>query len=342
MGCYSPQGEFDLSATEDLAIPQGLDLSGAGAGARATLMSFLAHRQTQPQSFAWIGVTNPTKPELALIAEVFALDPLEIEDAGNISQRPKCDFKSHHPFVLLKTLSYNTESKEIRVGQTSIFVGHDFAITISFGQPGDLEPVQRRIAESESLRIQGPMAVLYGVLDNTIDSYIVVVDEINDDMREIDQTVFSMHPTIDVTKSMYELKRENITVRRAVFPLVTSAQRFVANTENGIPPEMHPLFADVGDHILRVHDTVDTIDNSLLTMLMASTALLDLKQNSDMRKISAWVAIAAVPTMTAGIYGMNFDNMPELHWEFGYPAILIFMAVACSLLYRGFKKNGWL
>jgi magnesium transporter len=186
------------------------------------------------------------------------------------------------------------------------------------------------------------MAVLYAVLDITVDSYLAVAEEINEDMREIEQVVFSMQPTANVTKSIYELKRENIAVRRAVSPLTTSAQRFVTDSERGVPKELEPFFADVGEHILRVHDTVDTIDNSLLTMLMASTALLDLKQNSDMRKISAWVAIAAVPTLTAGIYGMNFEDMPELKWSFGYPVVLGFMAITCLLLYRGFKKSGWL
>ncbi len=122
----------------------------------------------------------------------------------------------------------------------------------------------------------------------------------------------------------------------------TLLKKFVAETYESIPSQLEPFFADIGEHILRVNDTVESTDNALLTMLMATTALQDLKQNSDMRKISAWVAMAAVPTMTAGIYGMNFKDMPELNFAFGYPAVLIFMAVTCGFLYRGFKKSGWL
>lgn len=340
MGSYSPSGEFDAITAEDLSIPGGSDLTGVSA--RGMLEALISDVKNQPGSFVWVGLVNPTKPELALVAELFALEPLEIEDAGNTNQRPKFDLGENRSFALLKTISYNLESKEIRIGQTSVFVGRDYAITVRFGSPGDLTSVRQRMAASERLRTHGPMAVLYAVLDITVDSYLAVADEIHEDMREIEQLVFSMQPTADVTKSIYELKRENIAVRRAVSPLTASAQLFVTDSEQGVPKELVPFFADVGEHILRVHDTVDTIDNSLLTMLMASTALLDLKQNSDMRKISAWVAIAAVPTMTAGIYGMNFEDMPELKWSFGYPAVLAFMAITCLLLYRAFKKSGWL
>lgn len=340
MGSYSPSGEFDAISAEDLTIPS--DTHHNAEAARQLLESLIEQVGRQEGSFVWVGLVDPTRPELDLVAELFSLEPLEIEDAGNTAQRPKLDLNEFQSFALLKTLSYDVDSKEIGVGQTSVFVGRDYAITVRFGSQGDLTSVRQRMAASERLRTHGPMAVLYAVLDITVDSYLAVSEEIHDDMREIEQTVFSMQPAANVTKSIYELKRENIAVRRAVSPLTISAQRFVSNTEQGVPRELEPFFADVGEHILRVHETVDTVDNSLLTMLMASTALLDLKQNSDMRKISAWVAIAAVPTMTAGIYGMNFDNMPELHWEYGYPVVLGIMLTACLLLYRAFKKSGWL
>lgn len=340
MGSYSPSGEFDSISAEDLTIPS--DAHHNAEEARRLLETLIEQVGAQEGSFVWVGLVDPTPPELALVAELFSLEPLEIEDAGNVSQRPKFDLNEYQSFALLKTLSYNVDSKEIAVGQTSVFVGKDYAITVRFGSQGDLTSVRQRMAASERLRTHGPMAVLYAVLDITVDSYLAVSEEIHDDMREIEQTVFSMQPAANVTKSIYELKRENIVVRRAVSPLTISAQRFVTNTEQGVPQELEPFFADVGEHILRVHETVDTIDNSLLTMLTASTALLDLKQNSDMRKISAWVAIAAVPTMTAGIYGMNFDHMPELNWEYGYPVVLGVMLTACLLLYRAFKKSGWL
>ncbi len=318
------------------------DAQASAQEARASIVQLIAHVKGDPGSFAWLGLVSPTKPELSLITELFGLEPLDVEDAANVSQRAKFDLSEGKGFALLKTLSYDEVSREITTGQTSVFVGDWFAITVRYGEAGDLTNVRERISHSERLRTHGPLAVLYAVLDITVDAYLAVVVEVHDDMREIEQDVFSMQPTPETTKNIYHLKRENIAVSQAVSPLVYAAQRFAAATYESIPTQLEPFFADIGEHILRVNDTVASTDNALLTMLMASTALQDFKQNTDMRKISAWVAIAAVPTLTAGIYGMNFKDMPELSFAFGYPAVLIFMAVTCSLLFRGFKKNGWL
>ena len=340
MGKYSPTGETDSIAGEDLFIPEGSDYSTSPI--KSTLQALMAETDGDAESFVWVGLVDPTRPELDLVADLFVLEPLEVEDSNNTSQRPKLILGAERSFALLKTLSYDVDSREISVGQTSIFVGKNYALTIRHGKPGDLTTVRQRIAASDRLRTQGSIAVLYSVLDITVDGYLAVVEEVHDDMREIEQDVFSMNPSPDTSRTIYELKRENIAVRRAVSPLTNAAQSFTANVEPGVPTELEPFFADLGEHILRVDETVESIDNSLLTMLMASTALQDLKQNADMRKISAWVAIAAVPTVMAGIYGMNFEHMPELDWAFGYPVFLAVMAVACTLMYRGFRKSGWL
>ncbi len=340
IGTYSPDGEFDRMSVETMHVPHDNDFTGAHA--RESLVQLISDVHEVPGSFAWVGLVDPTRPELALVAELFNLEPLEVEDASNTKQRPKFEIRTDGAFALLKTLSYKLDSQEIETGQTSVFIGPWFAITVRYGAPGDLTTVRQRISTSERLRTHGPLAVLYAVMDITVDGYIAVAEEVHDDMREVEQEVFSMEPTAQTTKFIYQLKRENISVRRAVSPLVMAAQRFIGNTDDSIPTDLKPFFEDIGEHILRVHDTVDTIDNSLLTMLMASTALQDLKQNSDMRKISAWVAIAAVPTLAASIFGMNFDNMPELRYEYAYPLALGGMLVVCGILYRAFKKSGWL
>lgn len=340
MGNYSPTGQNDSIAGEDLHIPSGSDYTKSPI--LPTLQGLIAESESNPESFVWVGLVEPTTPELDLIADLFGLEPLEVEDANSTSQRPKLALGADRSFALLKSLSYDVDSREISVGQTSVFIGPNYAITIRHGKPGDLTTVRQRIAASDRLRTHGPMAVLYAVLDVTVDGYLAVVEEVHDDMREIEQDVFSMNPSAGTTRTIYELKRENIAVRSAISPLTNAAQSFTANTEPGVPPELEPFFADLGEHILRVDETVESIDTSLLTMLMASTALQDLKQNADMRKISAWVAIAAVPTVMAGVYGMNFEHMPELDWIYGYPVFIGVMVVACTLLYRGFRKSGWL
>lgn len=340
MGNYSPTGQYDSIAGEDLHIPVGSDYTKSPI--MQTLQGLITQSEADPESFVWVGLVDPTRPELDLIADLFGLEPLEVEDANNTSQRPKLTLGSDRSFALLKSLSYDVDTREISVGQTSVFIGANYAITIRHGTSGDLTTVRQRIAASDRLRTHGPIAVLYAVLDVTVDGYLAVVEDVHDDMREIEQDVFSMNPSANTTRTIYGLKRENIAVRSAVSPLTNAAQSFTANTESGVPQELEPFFADLGEHILRVDETVESIDTSLLTMLMASTALQDLKQNADMRKISAWVAIAAVPTVMAGVYGMNFEHMPELDWVYGYPVFIGVMIVACSLLYRGFRKSGWL
>lgn len=340
MGRYSADGQFEHQLKALLQVNSDTDASAQDA--RTAITELISHVKGDSGSFAWLGLVSPTKPELALVTELFGLEPLDVEDAANVSQRAKFDLSQGEGFALLKTLSYNEETREVTTGQTSVFIGEWFAITMRYGDSGDLTNVRERMSHSERLRTHGPLAVLYAVLDITVDSYLAVVEDVHEDMREIEQDVFSMQPTPETTKNIYHLKRENIAVSQAVSPLVNAAQKFAAGSYESIPTQLEPFFADIGEHILRVNDTVESTDNALLTMLMASTALQDFKQNTDMRKISAWVAIAAVPTMTAGIYGMNFKEMPELSFSLGYPAVLLFMAVTCGLLFRGFKKSGWL
>jgi len=230
----------------------------------------------------------------------------------------------------------------VETGQIAIFTGPGYAITVRHGTHGDLAAVRTRIGASRVLRMHGPLSVLYSIMDMTVDGYLAVTDEVLDDVGEVEADVFAMNPTPGVTRRIYDLKRENMSVRRAVNPLVAVAHELAAETFEPIPEDLKPYFRDVGEHILRVHDTVESADSLLMTMLMASTALQDLQQNADTRKISAWVAIAAVPTVAGGIYGMNFEYMPELTWRWSYPIVLGVLATICLLLYRGFKRNGWL
>lgn len=340
MGRYSAEGQFEHQHNSSIDIVTNTDESAIYA--RNVITELISHVKDDPGSFVWLGLVSPTPPELALVTELFGLEPLDVEDAANVSQRAKFDLSEGEGFALLKTLAYDASSHEVTTGQTSVFIGDWYAITVRYGAAGDLTNVRERMSHSERLRTHGPLAVLYAVMDITVDSYLAVAEEVHEDMRVIEQEVFSMQPAAETTKNIYQLKRENIAVSQAVSPLVPAAQKFSNETYESIPKQLEPFFADIGDHILRVNDNVESTDNALLTMLMASTALQDLKQNTDMRKISAWVAIAAVPTLTAGIFGMNFENMPELRSDYGYPIVLIFMAVTCGLLFRGFKKNGWL
>jgi magnesium transporter len=296
-----------------------------------------------PQDFVWVDLVNPTRPELAVIATIFDLEALQIEDASNPHQRAKFDVDdAGSAFALFKVLDYEEETSGVSTGQIAVFVGPGYAVTIRQGGSRDISGVRSRIEESDALRGHGSIAVMYAVLDFVVDGYLAVMDEVGSDVDEIETQVFASIPVSRLTRRIYDLKRENMEARRAVAPLVSAAHHFASESAPEVPDDLRPYFRDIGEHILRVDESVDSIDNLLLTMLMASTALQDLQQNKDMRKISAYAAMGVVPAVIAGIYGMNFKHMPELDWEFGYPLALGLMGLIVALLYRAFKKSGWL
>jgi magnesium transporter len=336
MGLYSPS---DVVPAPDV---HSWEAPGDGHP-EPSIRELVARCQATADSFVWLGLFEPTRAELQMIATIFDLPQLQVEDAANSSQRPKLELDADgRGLVLLKVLDYVDSTSDVHTGQLAVFVGSWYAITVRFGQIGDLRRIRQRLAESAELRGHGPVSVLYAAIDMAVDGYLAVTDEVGVDVENLETEVFSGEPTGTTANSIYRLKRENVEIRRAVGPLVSWAHQFVGQNLAWVPPSLRPYFQDIGDHILRVSDAVESTDNLLMTMLMASTSLQDLQQNRDMRKISAWVAIAAVPTMIAGIYGMNFDSMPELHQAWGYPAILTVMGVACFSIFRAFKRSGWL
>jgi len=291
--------------------------------------------------YVWLSLPDPSHAEVAIVADTFGLDPLLVDDSTSPQQRAKVEYTPDHLFVLLKILEWVDETSDVETGQIACFIGDNYAISVRHGHGLEPSEAQQRLAENPTIASLGPIAVFWAVADVAVDQYLDVGDAIQSDIEEIEQEVFSVRPANAATR-IYRLNRENIEMRRAVRPLALEAMRLARGEDVGLPTALIPYFRDIGDHLLRANDMVDGFDSTLMTMLMASTARQDLQQNADMRKISAWAAIIAVPTCIAGIYGMNFDFMPELHWPFAYPVVLGTMATICVLLYRGFKKSGWL
>jgi magnesium transporter len=320
-----------------------LDREAAPAKDHAAEADLTSAREavTSPTGFTWIDLTDPTRAEVDLVAHVFSLEPLLLEDATSRQQRAKIEVGDSSLFVLLKVLEWVDDTSDVETGQVACYIGSGYAITIREGRAEDTDTVAARLASHPDLAATGPLAVFWAIADVVARQYLDVGEAIQSDIEEIEQQVFSDRPS-QATDRIYRLNRENIEMRRAVQPLLPEAQRLAQGSSPLIPAPLQPYIRDVGDNILRAGDMVDGFDSTLMTMLMASTARQDLLQNQDMRKISAWAAIIAVPTAIAGIYGMNFDDMPELHWSFGYPAVVAAMVVICLLLYRGFKKSGWL
>ena len=311
-------------------------LPDAGTGMSAALAE-----AGKKNDFVWIGLHDPSPDEMSQVAAAFTLPPLAVEDAMRPHQRPKLERYDASLFMVLKTLWYVDEHDAVETGQIAVFVGEGHVVTVRLGAGADLGVTRRDLEDHTEVLGHGPFAVLYSVCDRVVDAYEAVAEDLEDDVEDIEQSVFSDHRGNDAHR-IYRLKREIAEFRRAVAPLREPLVRFANGQVVGVPRAAEAFFRDVADHAIRVNEQIETMDGLLSSAHDALLARTSVQQNDDMRKISAWVAIAAVPTMLAGVYGMNFEHMPELGWTFGYPLILSVMIIACLSLYRLFKRSGWL
>jgi magnesium transporter len=295
-----------------------------------------------PHAFLWIGLKNPTDAEFDLVNDELKLHPLAVEDAVKGNQRPKVELYDNTIFVVMKTLRYIEETSDIETGEVMLFVGDRFVVTVRRGEANPLAGVRHGLESSGDTLQHGAISVVHAVMDSIIDNYVSIDAELQKDLEEIEEAVFSgsQHAS---SSTIYQLKREVLEFRRAAVPLSAPLRMLHDGSRSPLPQkEVRLLFRDVADHLLAVIDHVESYDRLLTDILNAHLAQISVQQNGDMRKISAWVAIAAVPTMIAGIYGMNFENMPELRWHYGYFIVVAVMAIACLGLYRAFRKSGWL
>jgi magnesium transporter len=308
-----------------------------------------AEQCRRAEGFVWIGLQQPTSDELAVVAAEFALPALAVEDAVVAHQRPKLEAYDGVLFAVLKPVSYLDHDEVVDVSEIAIFVGPHFVVTVRHGATDVLGRVRAELDEDRGEQLRhGPTAVLYRSADLVVDQYEEVADFITTDVEEIEAQVFG-GDSRDHAERIYKLKREVLQFRRAVLPLAEPMRRLAAGEIPGLATETRPYFRDVHDHLLRASDAIEGHDRMLTDVLTAELAQVGVRQtetavrqNEDMRKISAWAAIALVPTAIAGIYGMNFDNMPELHWQYGYPLVIGVILAACSTLYVLFRRNGWL
>jgi magnesium transporter len=295
-----------------------------------------------PHAFLWIGLKDPTDAEFDLVNDELKLHPLAVEDAIKGNQRAKVELYDNTIFVVLKTLRYLDETSDVETGEVMLFVGDRFVVTVRYGELSPLAMVRKRLEAKPEMLRHGEISVLHAVMDAIVDNYVEIDAELQTDLEGIEAAVFGGGGHAD-SEQIYSLKREVVEFRRAAGPLAAPLNMLHDGSRSPVSvKEMRLLFRDVADHLLRVIDHVESYDRLLTDVLNAHLAQITVQQNSDMRKISAWVAIAAVPTMIAGIYGMNFDNMPELTWQYGYFGVLAVMAGACLALYRAFRRSGWL
>ncbi len=296
--------------------------------------------------FVWLGLLNPSPALLHTLGREYGWHRLAVEDAINAShQRPKVDVYDDWTLFVLKTVTYlpheriTATTDIVATAEILVFASDAAVVTVRRSEHGELTDVRRRLEAAPELLGTGPAAVVYAIVDRVVDDYLAVAEAVELDVDEVEGSVFSGGRNRDIER-IYQLKREVLEIKRAVGPLSAPLRALSERTSADSP--LNAYLRDVEDHLIRVREQIGAFDEVLTSILQASLAQLTVVESEDMRRISAWVAIVAVPTMIAGIYGMNFEHMPELKWRYGYPMVLTFIAVVCGLLYRGFKRNGWL
>jgi magnesium transporter len=291
--------------------------------------------------FAWVGLVSPTAEEFESVRLEFDLHELAVEDAVGAHQRPKLEVYGETLFLVVKTVRYLGHEEVVEVGEVMLFVDRDFLITVRHGEAGGLGDVREELERAPELLRLGPSAALYAIVDRIVDGYEPVAVAVREDVDEVGNDVFSPGARNPVER-IYKLHREVVEFSRATGPLRPALQALAAGSAPHVHPDLLPYFRDVADHVARLNEQVDGFGTLLAGILQANLTQVSVRQNEDMRRISAWVAILAVPTSVAGIYGMNFEHMPELGSRYGYPIVLLVILVACLVLFVRFRRAGWL
>ncbi|MET7691421.1 magnesium and cobalt transport protein CorA [Streptomyces sp. NPDC005483] len=321
---------------------------GARVPVDGDLVDTVERVRKRRDGFVWLGLHEPSDHEFEGIADLFDLHPLAVEDAVEAHQRPKVERYGETLFAVFKTVCYveheelTATSEVVNTGEIMVFVGEDFVITVRHGSHGSLGPLREELESDPGQLAKGPAAVLHAIADHVVDDYLDVTDSMQSDIDLVETAVFADNGARVDPGRIYQLKRELLELKRAVAPLSRPLEELSTRPIQVVAPEIQAYFRDVSDHLLRAKEQIAAFDELLNSILQAHLAQVTVAQNEDMRKITAWAAVIAVPTMICGVYGMNFDHMPELHWTFGYPLVMGVIVVGCGVLYRGFRRNGWL
>jgi magnesium transporter len=291
-------------------------------------------------SFAWIGLYEPTEDEFESVRREFDLHELAVEDAIKAHQRPKLEVYGDSLFLVLKTARWRDETESIEFGEILLFIGDGFLVSVRHGET-ELHDVRLRLERRPDLLRLGEAAALHAIVDRVVDDYEPVVQCLDTAIKEVETQVFSPAGG-NPAERIYNLKRAVLELDGSVSPLLEPVHLLAAGAYPHVPEELRTYFRDVEDHLRRLATRIREYRDLLTSVLTANLTQFSVRQNADVRRISAWAAIIAVPTMIAGVYGMNFEHMPELGWTFGYPLVLTLIALACLALYWRFRKTGWL
>lgn len=300
-----------------------------------------ARRVREDGDFVWIRMFDPTPTELRHLAASYDLPELAVEDALQAHQRPKLERYDSGGFMVLKPAVYDDDEEEISLGEIDVFWGPTYVITVRHGAVGRLSTVTRRLSTDPELAGLGPMAVVYAVADSVVDAYAPVVRELERDIDQIERDVFD-DAAQPPTERIYALIREVLDFQRATASLLLPLEDLAAGRVRGVVPELAHAFRDVADHARLVQERSQGFSELLNGALQANLALIGLQENRDQRKISAWAAIALVPTIIGGIWGMNVPSLPLGETDVGFPVLITIMAGVSGYLYWRLRRNSWL
>jgi len=290
--------------------------------------------------FVWIGLCDPCADEIALLQELYGLHPLAVEDALRDGQLPKVDVHGQHLFVIARTA--HLDSGTIDYGQTAIFVGHSHIITVRQGSRRSHQPLRDQLEAAPTLLGQGVDYVLHAVLDFVVDGYLPIVQSIEDEVLAMEGRILDAFLERHEVARIFTLRRELIRFQRILVPMEEMARKLARSDLPCIDPEARAYFSDVLDHVRRVETMVDGLREVLSSVFEFGNLMEQQRTGAITRQLAAWAAILAVPTAIAGIYGMNFDVMPELRMKYGYFAVLAVITLTCTLLYVRFRRVQWL
>jgi magnesium transporter len=295
-----------------------------------------------PDRFVWIGLFEPSEELLQRVQKQFGLHDLAIEDAHRAHQRPKLELYENSLFVVLRTAHLAGAPHRLDFGETHIFLGSNYVVTVRHGSLRSHVGVRTRCESSPQLLAKGPGFVLYALMDFIVDQYFPIVEGLESDFDEVEEQIFSAACTRETTRAIYKLKRDLVSLKRAISPMTEVCNRLTKFDLDLIPTDTRVYFRDVYDHVMRLNEIIDGLRELLATALESNLSLISEQHSVQTKRLASWAAIIAVPTMIAGIYGMNFRHMPELASQWGYPLSLAIMGAICTTLYVGFRRSGWL
>jgi magnesium transporter len=295
---------------------------------------------SRPDCFVWVALRDATEGELAEMQEEFDLHPLAVEDAGHGHQRPKVEEYGNSLFAVIQTVEQDGE--KLRVGELDVFVGGNYVLSVRQRSERGFADVRARCEREPELLRHGSAYVLYALVDAVVDRYFPLIDALEVELEQIEERIFAGVAARAQVEALYGIKQKLVILKHAVGPLLESIGKLYGGRVPQVCAGMGEYFRDIGDHLTRLNQSIDSTRDMVTTAMSVNLSLTTMQENETTKRLAAYAALVAVPTMIAGLYGMNFENMPELRWHLGYPVTLLVMATIDVYLFYRFRKTGWL